>query len=337
MCSLDQLEASSSDLDLGGEPSNNCRMTTSALEVSVVITCHTQDRFDRLLAAVDSVRHQALTPSSIIISVDHEPILHQKLTDRFPDLVVAQNEFKRGASGNRNSGAAMTTAPIIAFLDDDATARPGWLSALVEPFSNPLVVCTGGFVAPDWSGKKPSWFPDEFAWVVGASHSGLPTSVAQVRNVWSENMAVRSEVFWAVGGFRVDFSKVGNIPRPEDTDLCIRMGKAVPDASVVFVPDAIVDHFVPKERARYRFFLRRCYQEGRGKVELARHNEGLTDLGDEKAYIRDTLPSALNHYVRRGIAIHDGDELSRAGALAMGAGAAAIGAVASLLGRWRSA
>jgi len=306
-------------------------MATKSSGVSVVISCYTLERFDHLLSAIESVLDQELAPEAIVISVDHEPTLYQILVDRFPRLVVVENEFERGASGNRNTGASKTTTPLIAFLDDDATARPGWLFALVKPFSDSHVVCTGGFAAPAWSAGEPSWFPDEFGWVVGASHRGLPTSEAKVRNVWSENMAVRSDTFAIVGGFRVGYSKVGTVSRSEDTDLCIRMGKAVSNASILFVPEAIVDHFVGIERARYRYFLRRCYMEGRGKIELARLNDGQADLGDEKAYIRRILPNGFIRYARRGIAARDASQFRKAGAILTGAGAAGIGAAVSLL------
>ena len=306
-------------------------MAPSPSNVSVVIPCHSRERLDLLLSAIESVHNQDPLPEAIVISVDHEPALFQILVERFPELIVVENEYEKGASGNRNTGASKTTTPLIAFLDDDATARPGWLSALVGPFSDPAVVCTGGFAAPAWSGNEPSWFPDEFGWVVGASHRGLPTSVAKVRNVWSQNMAVRSDAFSNVGGFRVGFGKVGRISASEDTDLCIRMGKAVGNATVLFVPEAIVDHFVGSERAHYRFFLWRCYLEGRGKIDLARVNEGQEDLGDEKTYILRTVPSAFVRYARGGIAERDGSQIRKAGALATGVLAAGIGAVVSLL------
>jgi GT2 family glycosyltransferase len=310
-------------------------MPNSAFKASVVIACHSQDRLDQLALAVESVRNQDPKPESIVISVDHEPLLFKILREKFSDLIIVENRYERGASGNRNTGAAYADAPVVAFLDDDARARPGWLAALVEPFEDPSVVCTGGFVAPSWEVRAPHWFPEEFGWVVGASHRGLPTSRARVRNVWSENMAVRHEIFTRVGGFRVDFGKVGKTSRPEDTDLCIRMGKASPGASLVFVPHAIVDHHVGKERADFRFFLQRCYSEGRGKVELARNNEGKSDLSDELQYLRRTIPRGFYAYVRRAIR-GDFHELRRASALAVGIGAAAVGAGISLL-RNRSA
>mgnify|MGYP003348425235 CR=1 FL=1 len=38
-----------------------------------------------------------------------------------------------GAADDRNSGAEVASTAIIAFLDDDARAHPGWLAALVAP------------------------------------------------------------------------------------------------------------------------------------------------------------------------------------------------------------
>jgi len=301
-------------------------------EVSVIISCHTQERLGLLLAAIDSAKSQEPAPSSIVVSVDHEPQLLALLSDRLPDILVVENEFERGASGNRNSGALHTSSSLVAFLDDDAQARAGWLSALIEPFADPAVVCTGGLVMPAWEGTEPRWFPEEFAWVVGASHRGLPTTKTTVRNVWSENMAVRSDVFRAVGGFRRDFGKVGAVSRPEDTDLCIRIGREFPDASIMFVPEAVVDHHVGFERAEFSFFLRRCYSEGRGKVELARNNKGVEDLADERVYVRRILPRAFATYLRDAILDRDSDQLRRAAALACGTGMAGLGAAIAI---WR--
>ena len=66
-------------------------------------------------------------------TVDGEPALVDALDGRFDDVRVVTNRYGRGASGNRNSGAEAVSTAIIAFLDDDARAHPGWLAALVAP------------------------------------------------------------------------------------------------------------------------------------------------------------------------------------------------------------
>jgi GT2 family glycosyltransferase len=311
-------------------------MTESALDTSVVIPCHTERRWTELCRAIRSALAQSAPPHTVIVAVDGNVALYERLLSWSTDIQVILNTTRPGASTTRNAGASMAETPIIAFLDDDASARPEWLTNLLAPFHEPEVVGTGGFVAPRWRVPRPEWFPDEFAWVVGASFSGLPTTRSTVRNVWSENMAVRRSVFDQVGGFRVAFTKVGNVSRPDDTDLCVRMGKAAPDAKWVYVPDAVVDHDVGAERARFSFFLRRCFAEGRGKVEMARWNGSTSTLVDEANYLRHTLPRGFARHARRGVSTRNLGEVSRAAAIVAGVAAAGCGAAVATAHRDRS-
>jgi glucosyl-dolichyl phosphate glucuronosyltransferase len=288
---------------------------------SVVVATHSEERWDTLLRAVDSARSQAPAPLQIIVAVDNNPGLCRRLRDRRQEIEVVDHKGTRGASGARNAGANHARAPVIAFLDDDVRARDGWLRDLLLPFRDPRVVGTGGMTLPRWQGEPPRWFPGEFGWVVGASYTGLPTAVSPLRNVWSENMAVRRDSFAAVGGFRSGFGKLGRVSRPEDTDFCIRAGV---HGQWIYVPTAVVDHEVPPDRATFAFFLRRCYSEGVGKMELRRHLGSGRDLGTEREYVSRIVPLAFLRAVYRR-------EFARAGAIAGGAAAAAAGVVVSYL------
>lgn len=290
---------------------------------SVVIACHTEERFPSLLRAITSAREQTPPPAQVIVAVDHNERLCSLLTE-VTGIEVVDHRGDPGASGARNAGAARAHAPLLVFLDDDTEARPGWLAELLSPFDDPSVLGSGGMTKPAWQCRRPDWFPDEFGWVIGASHAGLPTTLASVRNVWSENMAVRREAFEEVGGFRLGFGKLGLKSRPEDTDLCIRIGASLPGARWVYVPTAIVYHEVPIARATFAFFLRRCYWEGAGKVELSAHLGDDRDLGDERSYLLRTLPLGIARGLRTG-------KLTRALAIVAGACAAAVGAAVSII------
>ncbi|WP_432825462.1 glycosyltransferase family 2 protein [Dactylosporangium sp. CA-092794] len=263
--------------------------------VTVVVGAHSMRRWPYLCRAVQSARTQQPAPAEIVVVVDHNEELLGRVVAEIPAVTVLRNRYHRGASGTRNTGAEHARTDLIAFLDDDAAARPGWLAALVEPFSDESVVGTGGDVQPLWEVGRPRWFPAEFHWVVGASYAGMPVVRTRVRNVWSENMAVRRSVFAAVGGFRIGFGKLGDRSRPEDTDLCIRMAAARLGAVWLHVPDAVADHRVPADRSTFRFFLRRCYHEGWGKIELARLLNRPGSLASESAYLRRLLPAAVVH------------------------------------------
>jgi GT2 family glycosyltransferase len=296
----------------------------SERSASVVIACHTEERFPSLLRAISSAQAQTPAPEQVIVAVDHNQRLCARLRAEDNGVEVVDHHGDPGAGGTRNAGAAIAGAqPLLVFLDDDVQARPGWLSELLAPFDDASVIGTGGMTKPTWRGLRPPWFPDEFGWVVGASHAGLPTALAPVRNVWSENMAVRREAFEMVRGFRPGFGKLGRASRPEDTDLCIRIGARAPAARWMYVPTAVVDHEVPLERATFSFFLRRCYSEGGGKVELSAHLGAERDLGDERAYLLHTLPLAIARDLRTG-------NFRRALAILLGAGAAAMGGAMSL-------
>jgi glucosyl-dolichyl phosphate glucuronosyltransferase len=293
---------------------------------SVVIACHTEERFEMLLRAIASARSQTPAPSQVIVAVDHNQRLCKRLRNEVKGIEVIDHGGAPGASGTRNAGAALAQAPLLAFLDDDVQARNGWLAELTAPFSDPSVVGCGGMTEAAWQGPRPRWFPAEFGWVVGASHAGLPTTRERVRNVWSENMAVRRDAFEAVGGFRSGFGKVGSMSRPEDTDLCIRVGAAGPQSDWVYIPTAVIDHEVPAHRATFAFFLRRCYWEGAGKIDLSAHLGADRDLDDERSYLLHTLPAAFLRDLTTG-------RFARAGAILAGVLAAALGGAVSLVRR----
>jgi GT2 family glycosyltransferase len=292
-------------------------------DASVVIACHTEERFAMLERSIASAAAQIPPPAQVIIAVDRNRRLGERLRAELDGIEVVDHVGEPGASGARNAGAALARSPLLAFLDDDVQARSGWLSELVAPFADPSVVGSGGRTHPAWQGPPPAWFPSEFGWVVGASHTGLPTTAAAVRNVWSENMAVRRQAFESVGGFRSGFGKVGSTSRPEDTDLCIRVGAAAPQSRWVYVPTAVIDHEVPAQRATFAFFLHRCYSEGAGKIELSAHLGADRDLGDERSYLLRTLPAAFARDLVAG-------RLARAGAILAGVLAAATGGAVSL-------
>jgi cellulose synthase/poly-beta-1,6-N-acetylglucosamine synthase-like glycosyltransferase len=309
-------------------------------QVSIVIPCHSDDGWDTLVGAVASALAQQPAPAEVVVVVDHNPGLLERARRHLSGVTVLENAFEQGASGTRNTGAWHTTSPLVAFLDGDIAAGPQWLAQLVAPFDDPSVVGTGGAIAAAWERSRPRWMPDELLWAVGASYTGMPTTTAPVRNVWSASMAVRREVFAAVGGFRQGFGKVGSRNRPEDTDLCLRMG--ADQGHWMYVPEAVVEHDVPAARSTFRFLLRRCYAEGRGKVQLARLLDDSRTLGAERSYVTRTLPRAMLRDLSGAVGVRHGgrrtrtSHAARAGSVAAAVAAAALGGTVEILSTgWR--
>ena len=288
--------------------------------VSVVIAAFSSDRWPQLRDAVASVGAQHLQALETIVVIDHNPALLRRARRELTDAEVIPNAGHRGASGARNTGVARSKGEVVAFLDDDACATPEWLAAMMVHFADPAVAGVGGRVDPLWATARPSWFPGEFDWTVGASYSGMPETTAQVRNVWSNNMALRRAAFDAAGGFREDFGKVGAASSPEDTELCLRVTSGI----WVYEPASAVGHWVPAKRATLRYFLRRCYDEGRGKAQLAAMDGAANSTSAERRYTRRVLPGAVGRGLREA-AMGDRSGALRSAAIIGGFCLAAIG------------
>jgi GT2 family glycosyltransferase len=303
--------------------------------VSIVIPTYNDKRWSSLTRTVASAQSQEYPAAEIVVVVDHNPALYRRVRSDLAGITVLQNLYARGASGNRNTGAFHTGSALVAFLDDDTAACPGWLGNLVAPFADPAVVGTGGGIVPAWEGIRPRWLPDEFLWTVGVSYTGMPTATAVIRNVWSANMIVRRDAFLAVGGFRTGFGKLGEQNRPEDTELCLRMS-AADGGRWMYVPGAVIRHEVPADRTTFGFFLRRCYAEGRGKIQMADLLEGSQSLDTERDYLRRTLPRAVLRNLAdagrgRGLA-----HAMRAGTVVAGVAAAGYGSAVETVAAGRT-
>lgn len=280
------------------------------MRTSVVIAAYDLERFSELATAVSALGEQTVPPREIILAIDRNPELASLAATRLPSATVVQNAQHPGAGGARNSGAAVATGDLLAFLDDDAVPAPDWIERIEDCMGEDAVMGVGGFIEPWWLDQQPAWFPAEFGWVVGCSYTGLPTERTRVRNVIAANMAMSRAVFDAVGGFRQGFGKQGGHSEPEETDLCIRTGQRWPERSWIYDPAIRVRHRVPSSRGRFRYFVSRCFNEGTGKAALAALVGKGDALSEETAYARKVLP--------RGVAVALGKFCTgrdRAGAL----------------------
>lgn len=264
---------------------------SSPPSVSVVVCAFTPDRLEVLGEAVQSLRDQSLPAKEIVLVIDHAPDLLEEARRRWPDLTVVPNGERQGLSGARNTGVAKATGEVIAFLDDDAIARPDWLRLLAEAYADPQVVGAGGTVRPRWVEGRPAWFPPEFDWVVGCTHSGMPRRPEAVRNLVGANMSFRREALVEAGGFSHELGRVGTLPVGcEETDLSIRIGRRRPETTILYEPAAAVDHVVPASRGTVSYFVDRCRAEGRSKAVLTKLVGAQDGLASERSYVRRTLP-----------------------------------------------
>ncbi len=267
--------------------------TADRLGVTVIICAYTLDRWLATRAALASAVAQRPAPAQVLLVIDHNRELAALARAELSDVTVLENDGDPGLSGARNTGLKTATQPITAFLDDDAEARPGWLTALLEPYQDAGVAATGGGVWPRWSRSRPDWLPPEFDWVVGCSYVGLPTVSAQVRNPIGANMSFRTDLALAAGGFNGTIGRVGALPRGcEETALAIQV-TAQAHARVMYVPAAGVDHQVGPERTTAGYFVRRCWHEGQSKAAMVGLVGATSGLSRERRQAAVVIPAAI--------------------------------------------
>jgi glycosyltransferase involved in cell wall biosynthesis len=287
------------------------------VNISVVICTFSDQRWQDLVAAVESVRRQTHPAHEIIVVVDHNAALVERVGDELADCRVVENDLAPGAAGSKQSGAAAATGEIVAFLDDDAEAEPGWLAAIGVPYADPRTIGVGGSIRPRWMVARPSWFPEEFNWVIGSTYRGMPTRRARVRNFIGANMSFRREVFDRVSLA----SRLGHVGDRalggSDPDICIRVSRAFPDRVLVYEPAAIVHHRAHARRGTWSYFTTRCVSEGRSKALLTRMVGRGIGLSSERRYATSTLPAGVGRGILEAFR-GDLSGLSRAAAIMAG-------------------
>ncbi|SDJ94298.1 glycosyltransferase family 2 protein [Streptomyces indicus] len=307
--------------------------------ISVVICVYTEERWEDILAAVASVRAQSRPALETLLVVDHNETLLDRLTKEYKDdggtrpagstVRVLANAGPRGLSAGRNTGIAASHGEVIAFLDDDAVAERDWLRHFAAAYEDPHVMAVGGRTLPIWaSGRRPAWFPAEFDWVVGCTYKGLPEGLVRVRNVLGGNASFRREAFAVAGGFATGIGRDGD-KRPlgcEETELCIRLARAMPEAVLLIDDRAVIHHRVPAVRERFGYFRTRTYAEGLSKALVARSVGSDKGLESERRYTTRVLPAGVARGLRDAVLGRRGGA-GRAGAIVAGVVAAAGGYV----------
>jgi glycosyltransferase involved in cell wall biosynthesis len=303
--------------------------------VAVVICAYTDQRWDETLESVASVQAQQPPPAELIVVVDHNPDLQARLAAHLPGVRVVANHNERGLSGSRNTGVELSTAEVIAFLDDDAAARPGWLAALQRRYVNADVLGVGGRIEPQWATGRPRWWPPEFDWVVGCSYTGQGSG--PVRNLIGANASFRRELF-DDGGFVTGIGRSATVARPiggEETEFCIRAAKKRPCGVFLHDDAAAVTHHVPAARQSFSYFKSRCYSEGLSKAQVTDSVGTDAGLASEWTYSVVTLPKGVLRGLGRALR-GDLTGLLTAGSIIVGLAYTTAGYVfAAASRRWR--
>ncbi|WP_017659654.1 glycosyltransferase family 2 protein [Baaleninema simplex] len=236
-------------------------------KISAIICTHNRDRY--LGAAIDSLLDQQDFDDYEVLVVDNGS------SDRTRAVVEERQPHPRlryvweptlGLSIARNRGVRETTAPILAYLDDDAVASPTWLTHLAAAYDrNDKLAIAGGKVTLIWPPDvtPPPWLSEGLAGALGLYNLGDEVvSITQPGlTPRGLNYSIRREFLDRIGGFDPNLGRVGKKLLSNEelytTEKALQLGW-----QVAYLPDALVAHNVAPERLDRTWFLRRGWWQG---------------------------------------------------------------------------
>ncbi|MFC6722792.1 glucosyl-dolichyl phosphate glucuronosyltransferase [Halobacteriaceae archaeon SHR40] len=259
------------------------------MKVSVVVCTYSEDRYEDFVGAVDSIRRQTYDDIEIVIVVDGNKIVYERVQTNYDaeGVLTHCNDNNIGLLESRNKGAELANGDIVAFIDDDAIANKQWVEKLVSVYEQRNVEAVGGRMTPIWVAGKPSYLPEEFYWLVGVTHRGFGDE-GEVRNTFGSNISFRRNVFLDLGGFdpHIGGRQGDKNLQGGETELAARLRTEL-NGTLYYKPGAEVGHKVFEYRTELGWLLRRAFWQGYSK----RGMEVLVpDSGDEEtAFLRDLL------------------------------------------------
>lgn len=252
------------------------------MTTATIVLC-THNRAGLIARAVTHALAEARSADADVLVVDNAS------TDATPNVVAGLaheakgrvrlvHEAVLGLSAARNHGLAESRGAVAAFLDDDATPRPGWLRALLAPYDDPAVACVGGRVVLRFEAPPPPWLTVALHPTLSAYDAGDAPRRLRYRPgdefPYGANISYRVAAARARGGFSTRIGVTGaRLLGHEETDLCFRLDRA--GHEIRYAPDAIVDHWVLPERLSPRWFVERHRTRGESSALFELRNRGL--------------------------------------------------------------
>ena len=241
------------------------------MSASISVAISTRDRAEALARCLESLRAGRVLPFEVVVadqSAGPETRAIVEAAGR-PDLPVRWvTGGDGGLAGGQNAAFREATQPIVAVLDDDCVADPGWIEALEHAFgAHPDLALVGGRVlALPASGDR--------AFAVASRTSPARRELGGSSAPWNvgsgNNFAIRRDWFERVGGCDRRLGPGTPGQGGLDMDLFYRVLRA--GGRALYEPGAVVRH-EPVTLAG-RLERRRPYGYGMGAACGLRLREG---------------------------------------------------------------
>ena len=194
----------------------------------------------------------------------------EEFVDRYPGRFRYLSEPQPGKSYALNSGIREAQGTVLAFMDDDVTVEPCWLTNLTATLHSGEWAGAGGRILPGNNFSPPRWLsltaPRARYALAPLALFDLGEQPGQLTEPpFGTNMAFRKEMFEKHGGFRTDLGpRPGSEIRNEDTEFGARL--LAHGERVRYEPSAVVYHAVSEDRVRKKYYLDWWFDKGRADI-----------------------------------------------------------------------
>ena len=235
-------------------------------DVAVIVpTLRRPESLERALRSLFAQTGVADRIAAVVV-VDNDPTgsaaaTVDSLRGQSPWALTYVHAPQPGVATARNAGLAATDAPLIAFLDDDEAAAPGWLAALIEAQSATGADAVFGPItgrAPDAKPWLKPWL-ERFFGREGPARTGLIDHPFGCGN----SLMVRSTALPGPAPFDAGTDQAGG----EDDALFAAL--AARGGCFGWAADARVEEFAPAHRATLNYALARAFAYGQGPSQTA--------------------------------------------------------------------
>lgn len=242
-------------------------MTPAPPALSVAIC--TFNRFDTLPLALAAIERQTIDPARLEVLVvdnssDRDAAARYRRAARFAPNVRWIDSSPPGLSRARNVALEQALGEIVAFVDDDALAEPGWAEAIVAALAaDPGAAVAGGPIVPEWGpAGPPDWLPVaniRLLTILDLGRRSRPLKPGEY--VYGANFAIRRSLAIEAGGFDTNLGRVESLLLSgEETRLQAQLAAA--GHRCLYVADAPVRHLIAPERLSRDWFRARMAWQG---------------------------------------------------------------------------
>jgi glycosyltransferase involved in cell wall biosynthesis len=166
-----------------------------------------------------------------------------------------------GLHNARHRGAKEARGEILLYIDDDVIADRNLISEIVKFYKDKKVGCVGGKVVPKWEIDPPEWVTQFPKWYLSILDD--EDGPKEVKWIYGCNFSIRKDLLFELGGFNPDaFADKNMWWMRGDGEIGLLRKVHHAGKKVIYNPNAIVWHFIPKKRMTVEYFKERAFKSG---------------------------------------------------------------------------